>query len=331
VRPLFHDYDSIRNTADESANRLGNFMEDVVANVTPHTFRLWLDDVDSKLARTKPQVLDALTRHYGTLKALQSNTEALAADPNAPPGLSATIYWGVNDEIVFLDRYKEDQEHREQDKDHSSICKPKAEFGDPVTWVRVALSEAAQIINTGSFFDTLWWPAYRRAHIARGESVVRAAAYAALLEQTLWLAIGVETGYFEPETVAHAPLDPEQDLFQPLDDFATQWSGVLPDLALDRLRQVRDGGISNRCTFRRAVLEVSGDAQRTFRSAHLQARRLMLGNHEARGLVDAVMFAVPDEWEALMLSRYSDGEFDTHQRDAQAVAMRAGFQVFPQP
>jgi pimeloyl-ACP methyl ester carboxylesterase len=61
---FFYEYDSTGNTVEQSTLHLGRFVDDIVANVTPRTFRMWLSDAGDAIKGTNPRVLDALSRGY---------------------------------------------------------------------------------------------------------------------------------------------------------------------------------------------------------------------------------------------------------------------------
>src|SRR5687767_8908873 len=61
---FFYSYDSTGQRVEQSAERLGNFVEDVVASVSKDSFRLWLPPGRDWSQVAKPQLLDALKRTY---------------------------------------------------------------------------------------------------------------------------------------------------------------------------------------------------------------------------------------------------------------------------
>jgi triacylglycerol esterase/lipase EstA (alpha/beta hydrolase family) len=220
----FFGYNSTGRTVEQSAERLGQFIEDVVAGVSADTFRLWLPRTSNWSRVAKPALLDRFNRRYEriiliahslggvvarrlimnavsgsrhwaksharviasspilfapalkgfrhevtvghaissaqlltlafavwaltkgkvypdvlqsakTLDILEKQTEQAHEKPDSPASLKATVYWGVDEEIVIPGSYLHDVEHKEPHHAHVDICKPLADFLKPIVWV----------------------------------------------------------------------------------------------------------------------------------------------------------------------------------------------------
>src|SRR4051812_36578810 len=125
------------------------------------------------------------------------------------------------------------------------------------------LNDTAQLINTSSFLAVIWWPAYRRLATAPAspDSVQAITATHGVLERALWLALGIEVGYFSQALIARAEIDPKGLVFDARSAAVRRGTPTLPTLALERLWQLENSGILRRGAAHRATVEINDNVQ----------------------------------------------------------------------
>ncbi len=71
----------------------------------------------------------------GLVSSLRNETERLSRQNRWISALRAKILWGKDDRIVLMDKFQHDTDFLVEGKDHVSICKPTAEYQEPLRFV----------------------------------------------------------------------------------------------------------------------------------------------------------------------------------------------------